>query len=406
MNSMLRLADSTTIDLEVRDRRSGIFGVVYCGPDKMAGRRWRALKALRPLISAAQPSTRERFISAGLTWMSIWPHANLVSVEGIATINHHEYIALPYATHGNMRKCIRNGVQFGQALLFAQMIAAGLKALHNPDPIFPRNWIAHGNLKPENILIQDHGLAQLSDIGLVNVVKNDTRSLLMFESSGARGDTIAYRAPEQWASARKVSRKADMYAFGIILYELLTGHHPLCDSEDIPDEARWRWAHEHSQPRGLRSIVHTLPAVAEELYLRCLSRHPAQRPTAHEALTVLQRVARQLKEPVYSVQDVLARTTEHAIVALERLATTFAQFHCSCEARQLVEHILSLDPQNPVALNIQAGLPARRNWAPQDGASRIAQAQHHQATAVASLARRTSLLGKANRYSSSAHTFS
>ncbi|HET8907916.1 MAG TPA: protein kinase [Ktedonobacterales bacterium] len=361
MQNFPHITDQHTVDLELRRRESGGPYLLYTGPDKKVEGRWRALKTLRPALSMALPRARDRFINVALNWMSIWPHPNLVSAEQIIFIENRSYVALDYATQGNLRQCIRQNLQPAQALYYAQMIASGLRALHSPDREIPRKQMPHGNLKPENILVQGNGLVQLSDIGFANIL-NGGSAFILLESSGGRGDSMAYRAPESWAQGYKPSRVADMYAFGIILCELLTGHHPLTDLNDGERLTRnaWHAAHTRRYQREPRPLAPAVSEIVELLYRRCLSPRHKARPTAHEAVIFLQNEARRHGWPVYAEAEVMARTPENKIWMWVRLANALEQCGFYSEAHTYAENALKVDPRNPQMLSIRASYLARK----------------------------------------------
>jgi tetratricopeptide (TPR) repeat protein len=361
MQTFPHITDQHTVDLELRRRESGRAYLLYTGPDKKVEGRWRSLKTLRPALSMAWPRAGDRFINEALNWMSIWPHPNLVSAEQIVFIENRSYVALAYATQGNLRQRIRQNLQPVQALYYAQMIASGLRALHSPDPEIPREKMPHGNVKPENILVQGNGLVQLSDIGFANIL-NCESALALLESSGGRGDSMAYRAPESWAQGYKPSREADMYAFGVILCELLTGCHPLTDLNDgerLPRHA-WFATHTRRYQREPRPLAPAVSEIVELLYQRCLSLRHKARPTAHEAVIFLQDEARRHGWPVYAEAEVMARTPENKMWMWVRLANALEQCGFSSEAHKYAESALKVDPQNPQMLSIRASYLARK----------------------------------------------
>jgi serine/threonine-protein kinase len=130
----------------------------------------------------------------------------------------------------------------------AQAIVEGLSAVHAAG-------IIHRDLKPENILIDRSGRVALSDFGIARNLTGD-----LDITSGVLG-TPNYMAPEQ-ASARNVDARADIYALGLVLFELFTGVRPLGATEGFPDEL---------------ARAGMTPAFGA-LVLRCIELDPAARP--------------------------------------------------------------------------------------------------------------------------------
>lgn len=399
MGINLRLTDFVNVDIEVHGRGSGGFGVVYWGPDRKVGGRWRALKSLRPEIWQAKPQARADFAREALLWMSMWPHANLVPAEGIVSIDNQLYTVLTYAERGNLRDQISRGWDIGNALYCAQMIAAGLDVLHTPDPAVLRGQVVHRDLKPENVLFHESGLAQITDFGLASLV----------ESSSDGQGTLPYMSPEQWARGRKVGPEADIYAFGIILYELLTGQHALLDLDSAPTRDDWYRAHQQYAPRRLRPFVRAAPESVEQLYQRCLAKNPSDRPTAREALTILQHAARDLRQRVYVVRDILPHTRENEISTLGNLATAYARLGHFDEALQRVRRVLAIDAHNPSMLATQANILAEQGRVDEAlrayDAALAAQPSRDRARIAMLLSNRATLLGKAKRFAEAEQGF-
>ncbi|HUY79956.1 MAG TPA: serine/threonine-protein kinase [Ktedonobacterales bacterium] len=410
-----RLTDYSGVDVEVKRIASGGFGLLYFGPDRLAGGRWRALKTLRPDILARSKRAYDLFVREGLTWVGLWPHANLLTAEAVTIINNQPFLVLNYAEDGSLRDLFnathRQGgwLSLGTALDLAQEIAAGLVALHTSDPTFLRPQpLVHRDLKPENVLLDKFGttlfpgFALITDFGLAKVVEAvgggdpallglvasnaqtaDTHAMLSVEAATrsrryqtARGvalGTLAYMAPEQWEDAASTGPPADVYAFGLILGELFTGYHPLLDLGCAHNEAEWREAHRAQQPRTLASLAMQgfTPSTApvpdtpveltevEKVYLACLHKQAEARPTAAEALARLQQVAKVFGQEPYAPPEVYAHTTEQEVMRWENWASTYFSFGLYQEALERNDRALALAPTDPAVLSVRGTILAK-----------------------------------------------
>src|SRR5690606_12529495 len=153
----------------------------------------------------------------------------------------------------------------------AEQIAAGLEAAHAAG-------VVHRDLKPANVLIGEDGRVVLTDFGVARATRVDTRT----HDTGALIGTPHYMAPEQ-VLGKPVDARADIYALGLILYELLTGRLPF--ESDNPLAAAVMRLHEApADPRTYASV----PDPLAELALACIAREPEARPedagTVREAL--------------------------------------------------------------------------------------------------------------------------
>lgn len=206
------------------------------------------------------------------------------------------YIVMQFIPGKSLDKIIAEGASSLQLVLSAGIqISDGLSAAHSLG-------IFHRDLKPANVMLTDGGLIKILDFGLARRLSLDQTD---FDPSGpsdprslpplgatytARGGTIAYMAPEQFVTGQS-SVQSDIFALGLILYELATGRHPF-HRPDAPDFQTIR-ATQFADPPVLREINPTLPVELESVILRCLEKQPAARfasaADVREALKTIMR---------------------------------------------------------------------------------------------------------------------
>ncbi|HEY7848695.1 MAG TPA: serine/threonine-protein kinase, partial [Ktedonobacterales bacterium] len=388
-----RLIDYGTVNIVVERVAQGGFGLVAMGPDATQGGRWRALKTLRwdaleRADAVRSQLLRASFIREGLLSVGLWPHPNLLRVEGVAEVDGLPFIVSECVERGNLRDLFaqlhRDGRAFSiaTALHFAQQIAAGLLALHTPAPDLMRDHpIVHGDLKPENILLDEFGYAHIADMDTVGVLKNAFE--MERDSSGESADgaggrvvgTPAYMAPEQWLDIATIVPATDAYAFGLVLAELLTGRHPLLDLEKPHSLAVWREAHVSGRQIPLRQLGADIfdsqraaltsadsratqdkaLAQLERLVMRLLAKLPEARPTVAEALAEALAAAQALGEQPYMPSDIYPSTIEHQRDFWLHWADAYTSFGEHAQALQRIERAMALAPNESYALSAYAG---------------------------------------------------
>jgi serine/threonine protein kinase/tetratricopeptide (TPR) repeat protein len=194
------------------------------------------------------------------------------------------YIVMQYIPGKSLDKITAEGASSLQLVLSAGIqISDGLAAAHGLG-------IFHRDLKPANVMLTDGGLIKILDFGLARRLSPDKAE---FDPSGpaskrkrdeshyvpgptytARGGTIAYMAPEQFVTGQS-SVQSDIFALGLILYELATGRHPF-HRPDAPEFQTIR-ATQFADPPSIREIAPNLPIELESLIFRCLEKQPSAR---------------------------------------------------------------------------------------------------------------------------------
>ena len=149
-------------------------------------------------------------------------HPNIVTIHSIGR-EPLPYIAMELVEGETLASLIQSGgLTVSRAVAIATQIAAGLAKAHEAG-------IIHRDLKPQNIMVNSDGVVKILDFGISKRVAAFSESATTveggFTKSGAVLGTAAYMSPEQ-ASARPVDFRSDQFAFGAVLYEMLTGHAP------------------------------------------------------------------------------------------------------------------------------------------------------------------------------------
>jgi predicted Ser/Thr protein kinase len=234
----------------------GGMGVVYLAEDQRLGRRV-ALKSL-PASVASAPELRQRLRREARAAATI-SHPGVAVVYALEEVDDHLFIASEYVTGETLRAAILRGpIAAERVRAIAVDIAGALAAAHEAGVI-------HRDLKPENVLVKPDGSIKIVDFGIAQIEGPDATRLTR---TGAMLGTPAYMAPEQLLGGQ-VDVRADIYAVGILLSEMLTGRHPLrADRTPMPHDA---------------SIGHLTGAIA-----RCVQADPSLRfASARDLLAAL-----------------------------------------------------------------------------------------------------------------------
>jgi hypothetical protein len=231
----------------------GGMGVVYLAEDTRLGRRV-ALKSL-PAAIGASPELRERLRREARAAATV-SHPAVATVFALEEIDDQLFIASEYVAGGTLRELIDAGpVEPGRAAAIAGDVARALCAAHEAGVI-------HRDLKPENVLLTPSGGVKVVDFGIA-LVEGPAGTRLT--RSGAALGTPAYMAPEQLLG-RMVDSRADMYSFGVLVREMLTGRHPLAASTAAPPTPQ---AHSGRSGRLMRVALRCMHADPSERYASC-----------------------------------------------------------------------------------------------------------------------------------------
>ncbi|WP_435838437.1 Stk1 family PASTA domain-containing Ser/Thr kinase [Streptomyces albidoflavus] len=234
-----------------------------------------ALKVMHPEL-AADASFVERFIREARSVARL-SHPNVVGVFDQGAEGAYVYLAMEYVPGCTLRDVLRErGALTPRAALdVLEPVLAALGAAH-------RAGFVHRDMKPENVLIGDDGRVKVADFGLVKAVDTVTNT------TGAVLGTVSYLAPEQIEQDDVADARVDVYACGVVLYEMLTGGRP--HSGDSPAQVLYRHLNEDVPPPS-EAVPHLGPEL-DRLVAVATSRAPEGRPEDAVALLALARDAR------------------------------------------------------------------------------------------------------------------
>jgi serine/threonine-protein kinase len=265
----------------IRKIGSGGSGVVFLANDTLL-QRPVVLKLLKRGVQTAEQVRVTQLREARLA--SAIDHPNVCAIYEVGEEEDEAYIVMQYIPGKSLDKVIGEGPANVQLVLSSGMqIADGLQAAHSLG-------IFHRDLKPANVMLTDGGLIKILDFGLARQLKRET----LREPDGnfdpsmpgqppqiapgatytARGGTIAYMAPEQFVTGQS-SVQSDIFALGLILYEMVSGRHPFHrpDAQELQSIRAIQFA----VPPPLREIVPEIPTELESVILRCLEKQPSAR---------------------------------------------------------------------------------------------------------------------------------
>ena len=220
-----------------------------------------ALKFLPPEI-ASDPAALERFHAEVRVARQV-SHPNVCRVFDIGMADTAPFITMEYVDGEDLSTLIRRVGRFApdKGLEISRQICAGLAAAHE-------QGLLHRDLKPANILLDGRGRVRIADFGLASVAGKVQANEI---SSG----TPAYMAPEQLAG-KEVTAKSDVYALGLVLYEVFTGKR----AYEAATLAELQKTRETSAPASPTALVRDLDPIVERVIFRCLERDPAKRPSS------------------------------------------------------------------------------------------------------------------------------
>ena len=244
----------------------GGMGVVYKARDSHL-KRFVALKVLPP-EKVTDPERKQRFVQEARA-ASALNHPNIVTVHDIDQADGVDFIAMEYVEGRTLEeKTGRKGLKLNEALKYAIQIADALAKAHSAG-------IVHRDLKPGNVMVTGDGRVKVLDFGLAKLTEtavrpeDETKTAQASTEVGMIVGTASYMSPEQ-AEGKKVDARSDIFSFGSLLYEMLTGRGAF--RRDTP--ALTLAAILHMDPAPLPAEC---PPEVARVITRCLRKDPERR---------------------------------------------------------------------------------------------------------------------------------
>jgi eukaryotic-like serine/threonine-protein kinase len=248
---------------------SGGMGEVYRARDTRL-KRAVAIKVL-PRFVSNDPDRLRRFDQEAQAAAAL-NHPNILAVFQLGTYQGTPYMVLELLEGQNFRELLRNGVlPVSTVVEYGGQIARGLAAAHE-------KGIVHRDLKPENLFLTRDERVKILDFGLAKltqdqpVVNSDAPALIEPTEPGMVLGTAGYMAPEQ-VRGRRADHRADIFAFGAILYEMLTGRRAFRKATSAETMSSIL----NEEPQRISQIAPNLPAALQRVVQRCLEKNPEQR---------------------------------------------------------------------------------------------------------------------------------
>ncbi len=270
------LGHTFTVD---RELGGGGMSHVFLAEERALGRRV-VVKVLAPQI--AHELSAERF-AREIRLSSQLQHPNIVPILAAGDAFGMPYYTMPYVEGESLRSALKrlpSGESLAGSSAFGVLrdVARALAYAHE-------HGVVHRDIKPENVLLAFDS-AVVADFGVAKATDAARRSggssmEVTITQAGTMLGTPAYMSPEQVAGDPDVDHRADLYAWGVLAYEVLSGAHPFADRTSMQAVVR---AHLVEQARPLSAVAPHVAPVVSDLVMKCLAKSPADRPESARIL--------------------------------------------------------------------------------------------------------------------------
>ena len=304
-----------------------------------------ALKMLRAPGSLKMAAELQRRFTTELLLARQITHKNVIRIHDIGEVNGIRFISMPFIDGDDLGTPLAEGpLPLASTLRYARHLASGLMAVHAAG-------VVHRDIKPANVMIGEGDQAVLMDFG---IAKSSASGATQYTAPGASPGTMAYMAPEQ-ARGEQADQRTDIYAFGLLLQEMIAGTRELSVVEIL---GRLK-----SAPPSLRASHPEVPEALDAIVTRCLQPNPSKRfQTAVELAQAIAGLPRDRRGGVPVAASAKRWLPRAAALAL--VAALLALGHWAITNGVVTKLARSLVPASHAAEEADAGLvprPVRRS---------------------------------------------
>ena len=258
---------------EIFNILEGGAGIVYIVYDQVF-RESFAAKTFRDEIFACSPLIADRFEREAMAWVKLDLHPNIAQARMVEKIEGKPFLFLEYVSGGDLGSWIGTPAlteDLPQVLRFAVQFCDGM--IH----AFTKGIRVHRDIKPRNCLITKDSVLKVTDFGLAKLFDDDlpgdalNRGDPNLSLTATTMGTCTHMAPEQFTNAGKVDLRADIYSFGVMLFQMVSGELPFIGES-------WKTLEQMHRTQLPPVLTSTDPQLAE-LIQTCLAKDPARRPS-------------------------------------------------------------------------------------------------------------------------------
>jgi len=338
---------------QIKEIKEGGMGIVYIIQDLEALKQNRrvtlAVKTFKDEFIWSERVVQRFFLEVD-TWVKLGRHKNIVFAVYAKQIGGKPFLFMEHVDGSSLREWIeKRRLSMPQALSFAIQVCEGMTYAYETMKII------HRDIKPENILITKTNAAKIADFGLAKIfdqptlppetkIEEERRAIRLIGPEG--WCTPPYTSPEQWIDVKNVTTRSDIYHFGVMLYEMLTGRKPFYGAT----REEWRYKHQHEKPRNPRELNPSIPLELDYLVMKCLEKDPGNRYQSFgELKTELEKINEGLPGKKPQVADSPFELPPD--LELLRKGFTFLTLSKHSEAMEYFDKMLEIAPENPEAWN-------------------------------------------------------